>query len=247
MSGLCSQRKSASCLMYERYCRYLIIKEPGCCLYDSRVSLLYKYFMKNNECYTILDEAMGVLNISGSAFSKLVDRVVEDTLNFPKVGTGIKEEDVKEVKGNHDFDFNIHNVRRFTYNDTGLDWLPSLEVIWIKMDKPEITFGGYALNNRHAIVIILLDMFKKAHYEDTISHEIRHLHTEYIENKHTPYKMSAAWRDKSTSITQVETVLYSLSTNKNLLSKLNVELKYIDTPRTIEEAFVVILKNMYFF
>ena len=157
--------------------------------------------MKNNECYTILDETMGVLNISGSAFSKLVDCVVEDTLNFPKVGTGITKEEVEEVKGNNDFDFNIHNVRRNAYNDTGMDWLPELEVIWIKMDKLDISFGGYALNNRHAIVIILLDMFEQTHYEDTISHEIRHLHTEYIENKHTPYKMSAAWRDKSMSIT----------------------------------------------
>ena len=157
--------------------------------------------MKNNECYTILDETMGVLNISGSAFSKLVDCVVEDTLNFPKVGTGITKEEVEEVKGNNDFDFNIHNVRRNAYNDTGMDWLPELEVIWIKMDKLDISFGGYALNNRHAIVIILLDMFEKTHYEDTISHEIRHLHTEYIENKNTPNKMSAAWRDKSMSIT----------------------------------------------
>lgn len=59
--------------------------------------------------------------------------------------------------------------------------------------------------------------------------------------------MSAAWKDKSMSITQVETALYGLSTNTKLLSKLNIDLKFIETPKTLEDAFVIILNNMYFF
>ena len=169
--------------------------------------------MKNNDSYTILDEAMGVFNTSGTAFNKLVQRVVEDTLEFPKVGTKINRDDVESIKyRNLEIDF--HNVRRNFYNNTGLDWLPSLEVNWIKMYQPA-ECAGYALNDRPAIVIIVYDGFKD--YEEVISHEIRHLHTNYIQNKFSPYKMRTEWRDKSVSVTQIESMLYSLSTNKNLL------------------------------
>lgn len=136
--------------------------------------------MKPNNTNYGVDEALGVLNTSESAFNMFIQRIVEDTVNFPNVGTEIKEEETEEVKAKHNFYFNIHDTRAFIYNNTGLNWLPSLRVIWIKTDTPG-KFGGYAFNNRtynvNAIVIIILKYLKKDDYEDAISHEVRHLYT----------------------------------------------------------------------
>ena len=193
---------------------------------------------------------MGVLNITDSAFSNLVQKIVDDTLKYPSVGIAITKKDEQIIKNSHEnVIYEQRNVRKFEYKHTNLTWISKLTVYWIKVEN-DIQIGGWMILNNNAIVVIINEKFDKKVYSETVAHELRHIYTEYIEKQFHPTEMIPDWRNKAMTISSIETLIYGLASNKNILNLLNLssnsEMTIITNPNNTQEAFISILMNMYY-
>ena len=206
--------------------------------------------ISNNIKSTFIDESMGVLNITDSVFSNLVQQIVDDTLKYPSVGIAITKKDDQIIKNSHENVIYVpRNVRKFEYKHTNLTWIPKLTVYWIKLEN-DTQVGGWMILNNNAIVVIINEKFDKKVYSETVAHELRHIYTEYIEKQFHPTAMIPDWRNKALTISQIETLIYGLASNKNILNLLNLssnsEMTINSNPNNTQEAFISILMNMYY-
>ena len=188
-------------------------------LYTSRNST-DKYFMRTykriNEDYldrsNVINETHGVLNTDDSAFNKLVERVNEDASLYPDGGNPISADDEITSLDNDCKILNPSTIRKVVYTNTGLDWLPVLNVYFAEYQK-DIHFGGKSHGNNTIIIIIFPD--RDINYTSAIAHEIRHCHTYLILDKtdhnYNNFKPGMSWRNKDVSIDYVERTMYNIS------------------------------------
>ena len=170
--------------------------------------------MRINEDYldtaNIIDEKHGVMNTDDTAFNKLVERVNKAASLYPKCGKPVSNDD--KITSYSDLKILNHSTfRKVVYTDTGLDWLPVLNVYFAEFQKG-INFAGRSYENDTIFITIFP---KHKNYTSTIAHEIRHCHTyiitDKIDHSYKKIKSGMSWRNKEVSIDSLETIMYGAS------------------------------------
>ena len=173
-------------------------------------------YKRINEDYldtaSIIDEKHGVMNTDDTAFNQLVERINKAASLFPNCGKPVSSDD--EITSHDDWKIlNRSTIRKIVYTDTGLDWLPVLNVYFAEYQKG-INFMGKSDEN-DKILIITYPEYKNINYTSTIAHEIRHCHTyiktDNVNNSYKICKSGMSWKNKEIYIDRLEEKVYAAS------------------------------------
>ena len=217
--------------------------------------------MRINEDYldtsNIIDEKHGLMNTDDTAFNQLVERINKAASLFPNCGKPVSSDD--EITSHDDWKIlNRSTIRKIVYTDTGLDWLPVLNVYFAEYQKG-INFMGKSDEN-DKILIITYPEYKNINYTSTIAHEIRHCHTyiktDNVNNSYKICKSGMSWKNKEIYIDRLEEKVYAASCSQKFLDALKIDKDkckknskdfriYPDT--TIDTVFNTLFGAMYYF
>ena len=186
-----------------------------------------KTYKRINEVYLetsdIIDEKYGIINTDDSAFNKLVKKISVDTLKYPEFGNLVSDDD--KIKSEKWWKYTEHKIfRKNVYTNTGIDWLPELNVYWFGNDIDKFIFTGYAFGF-DSICIFYKHGKDSNYYEFLIAHELRHLHTNIIDEKIKHQTISDTnWKSKKMSIDTLEKKVYEVKSDLQKLDYFDIDI-----------------------
>ena len=231
-------------------------------LYENIIKDLNKLFNHS------LNEVHGILNSENSGFNKLVKRIAKDTLKYPNFGKEKVDSNFINILSNNykkyvnsSNDNKEKNIRKYTYINTGLDWISKLPVYWLTKD--EVKFSGSFFPKIDSLIINVGNgQFDDNNYEqnliryeELIAHELRHAYTFHKDGLEWSDEENNNWKKKETSIQQLEIDIYfHITINDNILKTMNLEtdkmrinnIRYKNVISNKKEAFLLLLYSSYY-
>lgn len=216
-------------------------------------------FKRINEDYLYaVDEAHGVMSTSDSKYDIFVKRIVDDAQkyfwNYKKFGYELTQEDIDNLNPIWDKLEHKEQLRKCVYTDTGLEWLPEL-IVYFAGEELHVVYGmSFDYSKPPAIFIQAIQYYKPNELYGIVSHELKHVHTRLVDKKNDrsdeAIKTTRNWRSKDVSIDFIETKLYKLCQNHNILTKLGISEtmrpKFMMHFEDEEQIFKSILQAMYY-